>query len=129
MDNTTHAINWFEIPTEDIERAQKFYEDILDIKMSPWDMDDMKMVIFPGDSAGGMISGALIKMEGTKPSMEGTMVYLNANPSIDTVTDRIEGAGGKVLLPRTLIAEGMGYMAVFSDTEGNRVGLHSMDQL
>jgi predicted enzyme related to lactoylglutathione lyase len=60
-----------------------------------------------------------------KPGMDGTIVYLNANPSIQSVIDRIESAGGKVLMPRTQVSEEIGYMAFFVDSEGNRIGLHA----
>jgi hypothetical protein len=60
-----------------------------------------------------------------KPGMDGALVYLNANPSIQTVIDKIEDAGGKTILPRTKIGEDIGYMAFFIDSEGNRMALHA----
>jgi len=66
----------------------------------------------------------LVKSPNHKPSTEGSIVYLNGNPNLQLVLDRIEGAGGKVTMPKTSIGEN-GNMAYFLDTEGNLVGLHS----
>jgi uncharacterized protein len=127
MSSATNALNWFELPVTDTARAKRFYETILDIQMDTQDMMGMEMTFFPYDmeSQSGKVSGALVKSEMHEPSMAGAIVYLNANPSIQEVIDRIEAAGGKVLMPRTQISEDVGYMAFFSDTEGNRVALHA----
>ena len=123
----TNALNWFEIPVTDTARAKKFYETILDIQMQTSEMMGMEMTIFPYDMQGsnGKVSGSLVKGPMHKPSIDGSVVYLNANPSIQTVIAKIEKAGGKILMPRTLINEQIGYMAFFADTEGNRIALHA----
>ncbi len=122
----TNALNWFEIPVADTARAKAFYEDILDVALNTVDMAGMEMTMFPsGADGGGKVGGALVKSDYHSPSMVGTMVYLNANPDIQQVIDRVEDAGGEVIMPRTLIDEQTGYMAFFQDTEGNRVGLHA----
>lgn len=123
----TNALNWFEIPVEDTARAKKFYETILDVEMQTQDMMGIEMTFLPYDMSGqsGKVSGALVKGEMYKPSVDGAVVYLNANPSIQTVIDKIEGAGGKVIMPRKQITEEIGYMALFIDSEGNRVALHA----
>jgi uncharacterized protein len=75
------------------------------------------------------VGGTLAKSEGFhKPAESGTLVYLNANPDVQIVVDRIEAAGGKVLVPKTEISPDYGYMAIFIDTEGNRIGLHSVPE-
>ncbi len=124
---STNALNWFEIPVTDTPRAKTFYETILDIQLQTDTMMGMEMTVFPHDpqSGNGRVSGALIKGPMHKPSMDGAVVYLNANPEIQKVIDRIEKAGGKVLMPKTLINEHIGYMAFFADTEGNRMALHA----
>lgn len=122
------AISWFEIPTNDLERATKFYEAILQLQLQPMDMGELKMRMFPiaDMQYDGAVGGALIHQgDMFKPSGEGTMVYMNANPDLQAVLDRVEEAGGSIAMPKTLIAEGMGNMAVVMDTEGNRVGLYS----
>lgn len=123
----TNALNWFEIPVTDTARAKKFYESILDVQMQSQEMNGMEMTFFPFDPAmqSGKVSGALVKGEMHKPGMDGPVVYLNANPSIQTVVDKIEAAGGKIIMPKTQISEQIGYMAFFMDTEGNRVALHA----
>ena len=126
LSKETNALNWFEIPVTDTARAKKFYETILDVSMEQADMMGMEMVMFPYDeNPNGKVSGALVKSEYHKPSADGTLIYLNANPNIQDVEDRIAAAGGNVIMPRTLISEMVGYMAFFIDTEGNRIGLHA----
>ena len=123
----TNALNWFEIPVTETSRAKKFYETIFDIQMDTQEMMGMEMTSFPFsmEQPSGKVSGALVKSNMHTPSLEGGVIYLNANPSIQTVIDKIEVAGGKVIMPRTLINEQIGYMAFFTDTEGNRLGLHA----
>ena len=126
MSAATNSINWFEIPVTDTARAKSFYEIIFDIPMQTVPMPGMEMTMFPSQQgANGKVNGALVKSDNHTPSMEGAVVYLNANPSMQEVLDRIEDAGGDVAMPRTLISEQTGYMAFIHDTEGNRVGLHA----
>ncbi len=120
-----NAINWFEIPVTNFVRAKKFYETILEIELTTMEMMGMKMAMFPYEGANGKVGGALVKSEMHKPGATGALIYLNANPDLDLVFNRIEKAGGKTSMPKTLIDENSGYMAFFTDTEGNRVGLHS----
>jgi len=125
-----NAISWFEIPTIDLNRAQKFYETIFNIRMIPFDTPNFQMRMFPIEDMMNGIGGAISKAEGSyKPSAtDGPLVYLNANPDVQNVLDKIEGAGGKIIVPKTQISPEFGYMAVFVDTEGNRVALHSVPQ-
>lgn len=123
----TNALNWFEIPVTDTARAKKFYESILDISMDSQNMMGMEMTFFPFDmeDGSGKVSGALVKSDMHKPGMDGAVIYLNANPTIQTVVDKIESSGGKILMPKTKIDDNIGYMAFFVDTEGNRMALHA----
>lgn len=126
MSSAKHFISWFEIPVTDINRAKKFYETIFEVELAFMDLgDDFKMAVFPGDIES--VSGALIYNESFyHPSdTHGPLVYLNANPDLQTVQDRIEGAGGKVSIAKRQISPEHGFMAVFQDTEGNRVALYS----
>jgi uncharacterized protein len=125
MNNDTNALNWFEIPAKDAAKAMNFYETILDIKMFPMEMMNMKMVMFPADGSNGTVGGALVQSKMHTPSATGSIIYLNANPDLKLITDRIEKTEGKILLPKTLISKENGYMALFSDIDGNTVGLHS----
>jgi len=122
-----HAISWFEIPVTDIDRAQQFYETIFDFKMIPLDLPNIKMRVFPVDNSvavGGALSdsGGFHKVSAT----DGPLVYLNGNPDLQIILDRIEAAGGKITVPKTEISPEYGFMAVFIDSEGNRVALHSI---
>jgi len=124
------AISWFEIPATDLDRAAKFYETILAIKLVPMEMPDFKMRMFPVADMMNDIGGAVVQAQGfyNPSSTDGTLIYLNANPDVQIVLDRIEKAGGKIVVPKTQISPEYGYMAVFTDTEGNRVALHSVPQ-
>lgn len=128
MESNVNAINWFEIPVTDIERAQEFYEGIFDMDMAPMEeMMGMQMVAFPIEMNNGKVGGALVKSDYHRPSMEGAVLYLNANPDIQTILDRVEELGGEITMPRTEINAEIGYMAFFNDTEGNRIGLHAQN--
>lgn len=122
-----NAISWFEIPVEDINRAQKFYEAIFEITMTPLDLGTLQMRLFPLESPLG-VGGALNQYKDFyKPSAtDGPLIYLNANPDVQIVLDRVEAAGGKVTVPKTEISPEYGFMGVFIDTEGNRIALHSV---
>ena len=121
------AITWFQIPAADMARATKFYETICDTKLESMDVGpDMQMAGFPADPLSGEVGGALVCGQGAAPSATGTAVFLNANPDLQVVLDRVEAAGGKVLMPKTKIEmQDAGHFAMISDTEGNTVGLHS----
>lgn len=126
MSDIKHILSWFEIPTTDIKRAQKFYETIFDVELIFSDMgDDFKMAMFPSEPPA--VSGALVwNKDWYHPSnKQGPLIYLNANPDLKVVEDRIEKAGGKLTIPKRQISPDYGYMAVFEDSEGNRVALHS----
>jgi predicted enzyme related to lactoylglutathione lyase len=125
MSSATNAINWFEIPVKDIVRAKKFYEQIFEIKMEEMEMPGMKYAMFPFAPMNGKVSGGLAQSPMHTPGMTGSIIYLNANPDLQNVLDRIEKAGGKITMPKTSIGPN-GFMAFFSDTEGNNMALHSM---
>lgn len=125
MDN---AISWFEIPATDLDRATKFYESIFKISLIPMDFPNIKMRMFPIDDPMAGIGGALVDSGGFhKPSAsDGPLIYLNGNPDVQNIVDRVVAAGGSVMVPKTEISPEYGFMAVFLDTEGNRIGLHSV---
>ena len=116
-------LNWFEIPVTDIERAAKFYSAVFDIHLTIQQGDGFSSAIFPhnGGAGGGLVAG-----EGYQPNSQGSLLYLNANPDVQNILDKIEAAGGKILVPKTEISPDYGHMAVFLDTEGNRIALHSV---
>jgi predicted enzyme related to lactoylglutathione lyase len=123
-----NVVGWFEIPVADMERAARFYETVFQFKLHRQPMGELDMAWFPwveGEAPGA--GGSLVyHAEFYKPSNEGTLVYFSS-PANDLSRElsRVEAAGGKVLQEKTLIADDIGYMGVFLDTEGNRVALHS----
>jgi len=124
MNAQTNSLNWFEISVTDISRAKKFYETIFGIEMMEMEMMGMQMAMFPWEPGTGKANGSLVQGEMHTPSMDGVKVYLNGDPDLQVVLDRIEAAGGKITMPKTSIGEN-GFMAFFIDTEGNSIGLHS----
>jgi uncharacterized protein len=92
------------------------------------DLPNIKMRMFPLDDMQNGIGGALVDSGGFhKPSLtEGPLIYLNANPDVQVVLDKVVAAGGSIMVPKTAISDEFGFMAVFIDTEGNRMALHSI---
>ncbi len=117
------ALNWFEIPASDMDRAVKFYSAIFGADMTAAEaMPGFTMAMFPAE---GGVGGAILQGDGYVPSQEGTVVYLNGGEDLSVVLGKVEGAGGQVVVPKTDMGEN-GFIAIFVDTEGNKVGLHSM---
>jgi predicted enzyme related to lactoylglutathione lyase len=120
-----NAINWFEIPVSDIDRAQRFYESVLARTLRREAMGDQVLAVFPYDepNAGGCL------LPGTnKPAAngQGVLIYLDCMPSIDAALKRVEASGGAVVAAKTALPPGMGFYAHVRDTEGNVVGLHAL---
>lgn len=120
-----NAINWFEIPVKNFDKAKKFYETILGADMQVMEAMGMKSAFFPAELETGGIGGCIIQGEGYEPSLKGSLVYLNGGDDLDVPLSKVEAAGGKILLSKTAIGQN-GFMAHFTDTEGNKIGLHSM---
>ena len=114
--------NWFEIPVADLNRAKTFYEAIFGIEMSVMDLGAFQMAFFPQSKVGG----ALCAGKWYQPGTGGVLIYLNANPDLSAVLDKVEAAGGRVLHAKKQISPNHGYMALFTDPEGNRLALHSL---
>lgn len=125
MTNQENALNWFELSVSDAARAKKFYETIFGIEMPQNEMMGMQMVFFPSEDMNGKVSGALVQGDMHKPSADGAKIYLNGNPDLSVALNKVEAAGGKVVMPKTEIGGNNGFMAFFIDSEGNNVGLHS----
>ena len=123
-----NAINWFEIPVTNFERAKKFYSMVIGEQVidHPMPDDTMKYAILPYEMGGASVGGALVQGEGFTPSAEGSTIYLNGGEDLKIPLSRVEMAGGTVLMDKTSIGEN-GFMAQFMDSEGNRVALHSMN--
>lgn len=125
METFTHSLNWFEISVSDFDRAKKFYSTIYDYEMPENMMGNTRMGFFLMDFEKQGVGGSICFGEGYIPSAEGSLIYLNGGADLNIILNRIEGAGGQVLVPKTLINEDIGFFAIFTDTEGNRLALHS----
>jgi uncharacterized protein len=119
-----NAINWFEIPVKNFDKAKKFYETIFGAELQTMEAMGMKSAFFPAELQTGGIGGCIIQGEGYEPSPKGSLVYLNGGDDLDVPLSKVGAAGGKIVLPKTAIGPN-GFMAHFTDTEGNKVGLHS----
>jgi predicted enzyme related to lactoylglutathione lyase len=122
-----NALNWFEIPVTDFDRAKKFYEVIFNYQMPENTMGPARMGFFLHDTNAGKVGGAIVHNPSFySPSDNGSLIYLNCQPDLQVVLDKVTDAGGTVLTNKTEVAPGLGYWALIKDTEGNRVALHSM---
>jgi uncharacterized protein len=117
----SNAITWFEIPATDFARAVSFYRTVLGQDIQEGEFMGVPHGFFPAGEGG--VAGAIVAPEDAAPASAGTLIYLNAGRSLDQIVGRIAPAGGRVVLPRTSI-EPQGSMAIFIDSEGNRIGLH-----
>jgi predicted enzyme related to lactoylglutathione lyase len=120
--NTMNAINWFEIPCTNFERAAKFYEAVLATRLERVDAAGGPHGIFP--TSGHGVGGALVIDKQNAPAAKGSRVYLDATGKLDACLERVPKNGGEIVVPKTSIAP-HGFLAIVRDTEGNHVGLHS----
>ena len=123
----SNALNWFEIPVAQVQRAQDFYEFVTQqaLRREAIGAPGETLVVFAYDQKTG-VGGALHHSPGKQPSPQGTMVYLNAEPSLDAWLQRVLSAGGAIVTPKTALPPGMGFFAHFRDSEGNHVGAHAL---
>lgn len=119
-----NLISIVEIPTADLPRAIKFYQTILSVKIEEVEMDGVKLGVLPNDE--GTVNVVLAKGNDYKPTTDGAVLYLNAGDDLQPVLDKVEQNGGQIILPKTEISPEMGFFALFIDTEGNKLGLHSI---
>ncbi len=120
-----HAIDWFEIPVSNMDRAIAFYESMSarSLRREPFGPPGTELAVFEMPQDGG-VQGALMASPNSKPSDLGTIIYLNAAPSIDAWLGRVVSSGGSIAMPKFDLPDGNGSIAHIIDTEGNRVGLH-----
>ncbi|WP_297696292.1 VOC family protein [uncultured Eudoraea sp.] len=115
-------VSWFEIPAIDFQQAVNFYNHIYGIEMEQNITDVNAMAFFPVTTG---IGGAVIAGPGSVPSDTGPLIYLNGGKDLSNVLDKVEEAGGRIVMPKTLINEEAGYFAIFIDSQGNKLALHS----
>lgn len=119
----SNVINWFEIPAANFDRAVKFYSDVFACPLHHQEMGETKYGFFPAE--GDAVSGAIAAGPMYKPSAHGSVVYLNGGKDLAQPLSRVESAGGKIVVPKTKVSDEVGYIAMFSDSEGNTIALHS----
>ncbi len=114
-------INWFEIPTQDLDRAVAFYEHALELSFYRETVSGIDMALFPYEKPA--TGGALVKADMFTPSDKGTVIYLHT-PDLNAALERVTKAGGKTTFGPVVLPEDIGSIALIIDSEGNRVGLH-----
>jgi len=127
MEQKKNVVGWFEIPVINMERAIRFYEETLCIKLYRNQFGPLDMAWFQMEETGNGSPGSLVYYpDQYKPSAEGVLIYFTSpSGDVSRELERVEKAGGKLLRPKTLISEDVGYMGLFIDTEGNRIAVHS----
>lgn len=129
MSMQSNPVNWFEIYVQDIKRAQKFYQTVLNVEMIKLDVptegdEVFQMVSFPYVENGSNATGALVQFAGVPSGGNSTMVYFTCEDCA-TEQSRVEGAGGQIMKEKFAIGP-HGFCSICIDTEGNAFGLHSM---
>ena len=131
MSTQSNPVGWFEIYVADMPRAKAFYEGTLQIKLEPLPMPDMgdegsglEMLMFSGEMTAAGCNGALCKMEGCAPGGGGTLIYFSCEDCA-VEAGRVTANGGAIYKEKFSIGE-YGFIAIVADTEGNTIGLHSM---
>lgn len=120
--NKNNQIVWCDIPVTDLDRAIKFYSAVLGQPVRKESMPGMAVGLLP--HVEDSVSGCLVEMADRKPSVDGPMIYLNAEGRLDAAIAAVPANGGKVLQPKHQIGP-YGFRAVVLDSEGNRIALHS----
>ncbi|MDG5492067.1 VOC family protein [Psychroserpens sp. SPM9] len=122
-----NAVNWFEIPVKDYNRAKQFYSTVMDSKITdhPMPEQNIKYGIFEYDEDNNGVGGAIIEGEGQNPTSDGATIYLNGGDDLSVALEKVKANGGKITMPKTDIGT-FGFIAQFIDTEGNLVALHSI---
>jgi len=118
-----NAINWFEIPANNFERATQFYSSVFEASLHKQEIMGTKMAFLPSEGQG--VGGAVCCGEGYVPASTGALVYLNGGADLSVPLAKVGAAGGEVVVPKTKISDEIGFFAIFMDTEGNKMAFHS----
>lgn len=121
--NMNNLISIVELPVSDFARAVKFYQTILGVTIEEMEMDGNQMGILPNEER--TVNVVLVKGNDYKPTTDGAVLYLNAGDDLQPMLDKVVQNGGQMIVSKTAISPEMGYFALFIDTEGNKLGLHS----
>jgi predicted enzyme related to lactoylglutathione lyase len=118
-----HLVNWIEIPAKDIARAKAFYGKILGVEFYDMSLGPVQYALFPVDDRHNC--GALASGEYYQPGSAGPLIYLDGGDDLDKVLSKVKSAGGSVTLPKTFLSDQAGFIGIFTDSEGNRIGVHN----
>jgi predicted enzyme related to lactoylglutathione lyase len=119
------AINWFEIPALDLERAFQFYSTVLNGNVRKGTFGNGDLILFNVPfNTGEAVGGSIVVRPDLKPTTEGGVIYLNAFGKLSEAVSKVENAGGKVLVPEINLGK-FGFSAIIIDSEGNKMGLLS----
>jgi hypothetical protein len=114
--------SWFEIPAINFDQSLQFYNYIYEMDMEIRENGDYTMAFFPANKG---IGGAIVCGPGSVPSEKGSLLYLNGGNDLNNILARVIEAGGRIIMPKTLISKESGYFALFIDIEGNKMAFHS----
>ncbi|GGD52808.1 VOC family protein [Lacimicrobium alkaliphilum] len=118
-----NPVGWFEIPVTDMDRAKAFYTKAFNVELEVLEMGPCLMAMFPFNHENPGCSGALVKGPQYTPAQAGLMIYFMCD-EVTACLNNIQTAGGKLLQEKMSIGE-HGFIGLFSDSEGNKLGLHS----
>jgi uncharacterized protein len=124
----SNVVGWFEIPVSDMDRAINFYETVFDFKLQREKLGELDMAWFPFGDLPGAPGSLVHNKQNYKPSSDGVLIYFSSQSGdLNNELNRVVNAGGKILEKKKLISDDIGYMALVTDTEGNRIALHSRE--
>jgi len=124
MNTNRNAVGWFEIYVQDMERAKAFYQNTFQVKLERLESPDPELWAFPMRPQSPGCPGTLVKMNGKDSGAGGTIVYFSCEDcSVEAA--RAAKSGGEIQRPKFAIGE-YGFICYITDTEGNLIGLHSM---
>lgn len=118
----SNIVTWFEIPAYNHYRSVAFYNHIFSIEITTVELNGFAMGFFPSENG---LGGAIVTGNGCVPSETGPLIYLNGGADLNDVLSKVNEAGGRVVMGKTFLSESAGYFALFIDSEGNRLALHS----
>ncbi|MGE5393461.1 MAG: VOC family protein [Candidatus Saccharibacteria bacterium] len=126
MEKMVNSINWFEIPVLNFDRAKEFYSRLYNYEMTETPRNGLRIGLLPIDDQSKGVGGAIVQGTDYFPSALGARIYLNGGDDLQHILDRVISAGGEVIQHKTKISDEIGFFAIFEDTEGNHISLHSI---
>ena len=125
MSTDRNAVGWFEIYVQDVNRAKSFYEQTFGVVLERIESPVLEMWAFPGGPDKFGAAGALVKMAGKDSGVGGTLVYFPGD-DCETMARSAVANGGRLMRGKMSIGQ-YGFISLVYDTEGNLIGLHSME--